>query len=396
MRKQERRQVRYDVVIIGGAIVGSSVAYYLREQGFSGSIALIDRDPQFAHAATTLSCASIRQQFSIPENIRLSQFTLGLFRRLKEEFGGDADIGFRENGYLILSTGEGLPVLKANHLAQQAEGADIVIEDAETLVRRFPFLSPDGIVAGAFGRSGEGWFDAHAYLQLFRRALKTKTIDFVNAAVTGIEREGSRASAALLDNGERLEAGTIVNAAGPNAGKVSALAGITLPVEPRKRSVFVFEAREKFADMPLIVDPSGIYVRPEGAVYITGGAEPEEGDAAADPDDFEPDWPLFEETIWPAIATRVPAFEAIKATRAWAGHYDYNTLDQNAVIGPHPEVENFIFANGFSGHGLQQAPAVGRAIAELIVHGGYRTIDCSAFGYERVAAGRPYRELNVI
>ena len=387
---------KYDVVIIGGAIVGSSVAYYLREEGFSGSIALVDRDPQFTHCATTLSCASIRQQFSIPENIRLSQFTLGLFRRLKEEFGADADIGFRENGYLILSSEEGLPVLEANHAAQEAEGADIVIEDAQALVRRFPWLSPEGIAAGAFGRTGEGWFDAHAYLQLFRRALRTKTIDFINASVAGMEREGDRLTAVSLDNGERLEAGTVVNAAGPNAGKVSALAGIALPVEPRKRSVFVFEARDKFPDMPLIVDPSGIYVRPEGAVYITGGAEEEEGETAADPQDFEPDWPLFEETIWPVIATRVPAFEAIKATRAWAGHYDYNTLDQNAVIGPHPEVGNFVFANGFSGHGLQQAPAVGRAIAELIVHGGYRTIDCSAFGYERIAGNRPYRELNVI
>jgi FAD-dependent oxidoreductase domain-containing protein 1 len=388
--------VRYDVVIIGGAIVGSSVAYYLREEGFSGSIALIDRDPQFSHAATTLSCASIRQQFSIPENIRLSQFTLGLFRRLKEEFGADADIGFRENGYLILSTEDGLPVLRANHVAQEAEGADIVIEDAETLVRRFPWLSLEGIAAGAFGQSGEGWFDAHAYLQLFRRALKSRNVDFINASVTGIERSGNKVSAVLLDNGEQLEAGTVVNAAGPSAGKVSALAGIPLPVEPRKRSVFVFEAREKFPDMPLIVDPSGIYVRPEGAVYITGGAEEEEGETAADPQDFEPDWPLFEGTIWPLLAERIPAFEAIKATRAWAGHYDYNTLDQNAVIGPHPELRNFLFANGFSGHGLQQAPAVGRALAELIVHGGYRTIDCSAFGYERIRENRPYRELNVI
>lgn len=387
---------KYDVVIIGGAIVGSSVAYYLREEGFSGSIALIDRDPQFAHAATTLSCASIRQQFSIPENIRLSQFTLGLFRRLKEEFGPDADIGFRENGYLILSTDEGLPVLKANNEAQRAEGADIVVEDAEALSRRFPWLSLDGITAGAFGRTGEGWFDAHAYLQLFRKALRTKKVDFITASVIAIERQGDRITAVTLDNGDRLEAGIVVNAAGPNAGRVSALAGLALPVEPRKRSVFVFEARDRFPDMPLVVDPGGVYVRPEGSVYIAGGAENEEDETAADPADFEPDWPLFEETIWPLVATRIPAFEAIKATRAWAGHYDYNTLDQNAVIGPHPEVGNLIFANGFSGHGLQQAPAVGRALAELIVHGGYRTIDCSAFGYERIRENRPYRELNVI
>lgn len=387
---------RYDVVIIGGAIVGSSVAYYLRDEGFTGSIALIERDPQFAHSATTLSCASIRQQFSIPENIRLSQFTLGLFRRLKDEFGADADIGFREGGYLILAGENGLPILEANHRAQTAEGADIVLEDAEQLARRFAWISTEGISAGAYGRTGEGWFDAHAMLGLFRKALKTKDIDLITAEVTGIERERDRVTAVTLANGERLEAGTVVNAAGPNAGKVSALAGIALPVEPRKRNVFVFEARDRFADMPLMVDPSGVYVRPEGSVYITGGAESEDGELAADPQDFNPDWGLFEEVIWPVLATRVPAFEAIKATQAWVGHYDYNALDQNAVIGPHPEVANFIFANGFSGHGLQQAPAVGKALAELIVHGGYRSIDCSAFGYQRIAEGRPFRELNVI
>lgn len=387
---------RYDVIIIGGAIVGSSIAYYLREEGFSGSIALIERDPQFTFSSTTLSCASIRQQFSIPENIRLSQFTLALFRRLEQEFGAGADIGFREGGYLILAGENGLPILQQNHAAQMAEGADIVLEDAEALQKRFGWISTEGISAGAYGRSGEGWFDAHGMLMLFRKALREKNVDFIAQSVTGIEREGNRVTAVTLDNGERLEAGTVFNAAGPSAGKVAALAGIALPVEPRKRSVFVFEAHDKFADMPLMVDPSGIYVRPEGSVYIAGGAENEEGEGPADPNDFEPDWSLFEETIWPVLATRVPAFEAIKATRAWAGHYDYNTLDQNAVIGPHPEVTNFIFANGFSGHGLQQAPAVGKALAELIVHGGYRSIDCSAFGYARIAENRAFRELNVI
>jgi len=387
---------RYDVVIIGGAIVGSSVAYYLREEGFAGSIALIERDPQFAQAATTLSMASIRQQFSIPENIRLSQFTLGLFRRLKAEFGDDADIGFREGGYLILASEEGMPVLAANHRTQIGEGADVVMEDPEQLVRRFPWLSTDGVAGGVYGVSGEGWFDAHALLGLMRKALKGRNVDLIRGEVAAVECNGARVTAVTLADGTRLEAGTLVNAAGPNAGVVARLAGLNLPVEPRKRTVFVFEAREKYADMPLLVDPNGVYVRPEGSVYLTGGAEPEEGDGPAALDDFNPDWPLFEEVIWPTLANRIPAFEAIKPTRAWAGHYDYNTLDQNGIIGPHPDVANFLFANGFSGHGLQQAPAVGRAIAELIAHGAYRSIDCSAFGYERIAEGRPFRELNVI
>jgi FAD-dependent oxidoreductase domain-containing protein 1 len=386
---------RYDIVIIGGAIVGSSVAYYLRKEGFSGSIALVEKDPRFEHAATTLSLASIRQQFSIPENIRLSTFTLGLFRRLKEEFGEEADIAFRETGYLILAGEAGLPILKSNHEVQKAEGGNIIVEDAAALQRRFPWLSDEGIVAGALGLTGEGSFDAHALLTLFRKALRGK-VDFVTASVTGIEREGNRVAGVTLDSGERLEAGIIVNAAGPAAGKVAAFAGLALPVEPRKRNVFVFEAVAKIDDLPLLVDPSGVYVRREGSVYITGGAEPEESDGPADPGDFEPEWGLFEEVLWPTLFTRIPAFEAIKMTRAWAGHYDYNTLDQNAVIGPHPDVANFLFANGFSGHGLQQAPAVGRAIAELVMFGGYRTIDCAAFGYERIAAGRPFRELNVI
>jgi len=385
-----------DIVIIGGAIVGSSVAYFLREEGFRGSIALVEQDPHFTCSATMLSAASIRQQFSLPENIRLSQFTLGLFRDLKARFGADADIGFREKGYLILASGAGLDVLEHNHAVQQAEGAAIVLEGPQALHRRFPWLNTEGIAAGAYGLEGEGWFDAHAYLALFRRALKERKVDFVTGTVSAITVANGRATGVVLSSGEMIGAGIVVNAAGPNAGRVAALAGLSLPVEPRKRSVFVFEARDRFDDMPLLVDPSGIYVRPEGSVYITGGAEPHDTDKAADPEDFEPDWPLFEQVIWPVLAERIPAFEAIRPGRAWAGHYDYNTLDQNAVIGPHPAMPNVFFCNGFSGHGLQQAPAAGRAVAELIVHGAYRTIDCSAFGYERIAEGKPFRELNII
>ncbi|MBI1622175.1 NAD(P)/FAD-dependent oxidoreductase [Aquamicrobium zhengzhouense] len=386
----------YDIVIIGGAIMGASAAYFLREEGFAGSIAVVERDPQFANSATTLSAASIRQQFSIPENIRLSRFTLDLFRDLKQRFGPEADIGFRENGYLILAGQEGLPILEANYAVQIDEGADVVLERPEALQQRFPWLSCEGLSAGTYGRSGEGWFDAHALLGLFRKALRQMNVELIKDEVVSLEHRDSKITSVTLAQGGQVETGMVINAAGPNAGCVAALADLPLPVEPRKRSVFVFEAQDRFEDMPLMVDPSGVWVRPEGAVYITGGAEHEHDELAADPQDFDPDWNLFEEIIWPSLAARVPAFEAIRPGRAWAGHYDFNTLDQNAVIGPHPEVTNFLFANGFSGHGLQQAPAVGKALAELIVHGDYRTIDCSPFSYQRIIEERPFRELNVI
>jgi glycine/D-amino acid oxidase-like deaminating enzyme len=160
--------------------------------------------------------------------------------------------------------------------------------------------------------------------------------------------------------------------------------------------VFVIDCPDAPRDIPLVADPSGVWIRPEGAGFITGWSPPEADDSPAAPDDFDPDHWIFEERLWPALAARIPAFERLKATGAWAGHYDYNRLDQNAVIGPDPELPNFFYANGFSGHGLQHAPGVGRALAEMLVHGGYRTLDLSAFGYERIAAGRPLFERNVI
>lgn len=385
----------YDVVIVGGAAVGSAVAWFLLgELGFDGTVAVIERDPTYARAATTLSAASIRQQFSTPENIRMSRFGLEFFAQLKDRFGSGADIAFHEGGYLLLASPEGRSVLEANHAIQRAEGADVALFEPDDLRARFPWLSTEGVGLGSLGLSGEGWFDAHALLQLLRGGARNAGAHYVAGDVTGIDRAGHGIAAVRLADGGRIGCGALVNAAGPQAGHIAALAGVDLPVEPRKRSVFVFDCREPVAGMPLMVDVSGVWCRPEGPRFITGISPPAERDGAAE--DLDVDHPLFEEIIWPALATRVPAFEAIRVAGAWAGHYDYNTLDQNAVIGRHPEVSNLLFANGFSGHGLQQAPATGRAVAELIVHGRFATLDLSVFGYERIAAARPLRELAVI
>lgn len=385
----------FDVVIIGGAAIGSAAAYFLKaDLGFAGKVAVVERDPTYAQAATTLSAASIRQQFSTPENIQMSRYGLSFFDELPLRFGTDAAVDFREGGYLLLAGPQGRPALAANHLIQTAEGADIALLDPSALRSRFPWLAVDDLAAGALGLSGEGWFDAHAFLSLLRRGARAVGATYLHGEVVGIACEEERVTSVTLADGRRITCDAVVNAAGPQAGDVAALAGIALPVEPRKRCVFVISCRAEFPRMPLIVDTSGVWIRPEGRVFICGVSPPEADDPRAD--DFEVDYPLFEETIWPALAHRIPAMEAVKLERGWAGHYDFNAFDQNAVIGPHPALRNLVFANGFSGHGLQQAPAAGRAVAELIVHGRYVSLDLSAFAYERIALGRAVRELNVI
>lgn len=386
----------YDIVIAGGAIMGSALAWFLREEGFDGTVALVEPDPTFARSATTLSAASIRQQFSLRENVLLSQFGQQFIRDLPSRFGPDADAGFVERGYLVLAGKAGWTALQANHAVACAAGAAIDLMRPDELARRFPFLSVDDLSGGTYGRAGEGWFDAHRLLAVLRRGLRNRHIDFIADRVVRIDGDRRRIRSATLSGGTTLACGALVNAAGPAAGRLAALAGIALPVEPRKRTVFVFSAAEPPSGMAMTIDPSGVYVRPEGAVFLCGTSPAGEADGPADPEDFEPDYALFDEILWPTLAARVPAFEAIRFERAWAGHYDFNVFDQNAVIGPHPEFGNFFFINGFSGHGLQQAPGAGRALAELIVHGSWRSIDCSAFAFDRIRRQEPFRERNVI
>jgi FAD-dependent oxidoreductase domain-containing protein 1 len=215
--------------------------------------------------------------------------------------------------------------------------------------------------------------------------------------VANVCKAAGKATSLTLADGSEIICGTIVNAGGAGVGALAKMAGIDLPVGPRKRYVYVLDcpgASEALHKAPLTVDISGIYFRPEGHQFICG-LSPEEQDEPREMD-WEVDYAWFEERIWETLAARVPAFEAIKVVNAWVGHYDYNALDQNAVIGPHPEISNFLFANGFSGHGLQQGPGAGNAIAELILHGAYRTIDLERFGFARIASKTPLFERNVI
>lgn len=389
---------QHDVVIIGGGVIGSAIAYFLAGPiGFKGSVAVIEKDSTYESAATPRSAGGIRQQFSTPENIQMSQFAAAFIKTIGEHLsveGEMADVPFTEWGYLFLATETGLDTLRTNHTTQTSLGAKIALLTPSELKTRFPWLNVEDLAGGCFGLANEGWTDPYGLLQAFRRKARSLGVTYMTDEVVDLERAGKRVVSVTLRGGGRLGCGTVVNAAGYHAHKIAAAIGIELPVRPRKRMVYVFDCRDKPERMPLTIDPTGVWCRPEGTGFIGGVSPPEDEDT--DATDFEVDYRFYEDVVWPTLAHRIPAFEAIKLGRAWVGHYDYNVFDQNVILGPHPDVGNFYLANGFSGHGLQQSPAVGRAIAELIVHGRYRTIDLSRFGYERILKGTPIVELNVV
>jgi sarcosine oxidase len=389
-----------DILIVGGGVIGSSTAYFLTAHpGFRGRVVVVEKDPTYGEAATARSAGGVRQQFSTPENIRMSQFGASFVKNVAEHLslpGEKAQLPFVEQGYLFLATPSGLPVLEQNHATQIALGADVVMLDPVALRRQFPWLYTDDLAGGAFGRRNEGWTDPYSLLQAFRRKAIAQGAVYLQDEAVGLRREGDRIATVTLAKAGPIAVGAMVNSAGIHAARVAGWAGFDLPVRPRKRFVYVFDCRDsaEIQKGPLLIDPNGVYFRPEGASFIGGVSPPEDQDP--DCTDLEVEYGLFEETVWPTLAQRVPAFEAIKLVRAWAGHYDYNTLDQNLIIGRGPALANFYMANGLSGHGLQQSPAIGRALSEMILEGGFKSIDLTRFGYERVAKNQPLAELNVV
>ncbi len=388
------RQV-YDVVIIGGGVVGSAIAYFLSaDSGFRGTIAVIERDPSFMSSSSSLSASAIRQQFGTPPNIQMSAYGIQFLREAKERLsveGNVADIGLREPGYLILGLHGQEAAFRAKHQVQRDENVAVTLLEVPEIQRRFPWLNTADLAIASLGMADEGWFDGPGLHQAFRRKARAQGVTLLSEEAVGFERsEEGRIDAIRLATGDRVGCGTAVNAAGAWSGSIARMAGLALPVVPRKRCVFVFDSPEKRPEGPFVFDPSGVWLRPEGDLYICG-VNP---DTENDPEDFglDVDHTLFDDIIWPALAHRIPGFERLRLLRSWAGHYDCNLYDHSAILGRDPDVQNLIVATGFSGHGMMHAPAAGRGIAELVAHGGYRTLDLTPFSIERIAADRPIAE----
>lgn len=387
------------VVIIGGGAIGSSIAYHLvADPAFVGRVTVIERDPAYRRASSALSCSSIRVQFSTPVNIALSQFGLGFIKNVGDNLAVDGDrpmLGLREPGYLYTIPESGLDVMHANHAVQREAGGDVALLTPAELRARFPWLATDGIAGASLGLSGEGWFNGPGLLAAFRAKARALGATYVAREAVGVTRAQGRVNGVTLDDGAVVEADIVVNAGGGWAGRVAEWMGIDMPIRPRRRMVFTFACRTDLPAFPLLIDVSGIWARPEGTGYICGFSP---GQDEEDPDEppLEIDEAVFHERLWPVLAARVPAFEQLKLTGGWAGYYDMNLFDHNGVVGPHPAVPEVWHAAGFSGHGLQHSPGIGRGVAEHLVHGVYRTIDLSPLATDRLVRGEKLLERNVI
>lgn len=383
------------IVIVGGGVIGSAIAYFLAAHPrFDGRVTVLERDPTYTHASSALSASSIRQQFSTPVNIHMSQFGFEFMRDIHQHLAVDDEVpelGLTEHGYLYLATGAGAAVLRDNHLLQKAEQVNVALLEPQVLAQKFPWLNVDDLALASLGLSGEGWFDGYGLLMAFRRKARSLGVSYVQADVQGFVHAAGQVRGVSLQDGAVIACDYAVNAAGAWARPLLTDTGFDLPVVGRKRSVFVVSSPAQTPACPLIIDPSGLWLRPEGQYWICGLPPEDDSDDAP----LEVDYEQFD-TVWEIMAGRVPGFEALRMQRAWAGYYEYNLFDQNAVIGAHPQLANLILANGFSGHGMQHAPAVGRAIAELLVEGAYSSLDLSPLSAQRLLRKQPLLEKNVI
>ncbi len=391
----------YDIVIIGGAMYGSSVAWFLTDNpDFDGSVLVIERDPSYEKCATAHTNSCIRQQFSNPLNVKISQFGAEFINGFRGFMGDDPrvpDLSIQSYGYMYLADNDAFAdQLRAAHQVQQTAGAATQLMTPEQITKAYPFYNVDDIKLGSINTVDEGYWDGGTVFDWWRRSARERGVEYIQGEVVSMSLSGGRVDSVTLANGETICCGKVVNATGPRGAKTAQMAGIHIPVEPRKRFTWIFSAEQPLdRELPLTIDPSGVHFRQDGPkTYLAGGHSSD--DPAVDFDDFAMDHTLWQDHIWPTIATRIPQFEAIRVVTEWAGHYDYNTLDHNAILGPHPEIENFYFVNGFSGHGLQQSPAMGRGTAEMLTYGEYRTLDLSPFGFSRIAAGIPFAESAII
>lgn len=381
-----------DILILGGGIMGCATATYLLRAEPRLRVTVVERDSRYARSSTVLSDGNTRLQFNLEANIRMSQYGLEVLARFGEEFAVDGerpDPGFRQQGNLFLVDADGEEESRQGLALQRRLGCAVEWLAPAALRAHYPDFAFDGIAGATWGPL-DGTMSPAAVLNAYRRKAVRLGARFIEGEAAAVTRAGGRATGAALATGETLSAGAIVNAAGPWAARLAATAGVRLPVDPVKRQVFVIDTPLRPTGLlPGIFFPSGMYLFHEGEGRFMAGQS-----FADDPvteTDFNLDTRVFEERIWPELVERAPLFDRLKLMGGWAGLYEVNTLDGNAILGEWPELPGFFLANGFSGHGFQQCHAVGRYLSEVIL-GRPPALDLSVFGPGRILENKPVPE----
>jgi glycine/D-amino acid oxidase-like deaminating enzyme len=384
-----------DVIIVGGAVMGSSVAYHLLKIDPRLRVAVVERDPAYTRSSTTLSLGGVRVQFSLRENILISLYAQEFFSRFEEEMaaaGEAASIDYRKAGYLFLIDEPGRIAAEKALALQKELGGAVEWWTPERIKKEFPLLAADLFTGATFGPR-DGYLDPYGVLMGFRKKAISLGARYIADEAGEIHTTGRKITGVRLASGQVLHSATLVNAAGPWGSEVARMAGVRIPLSPVNRQVFAVKPEVSLErPLPLVIAPSGFYFRSESGGLILAGRSMEEDETGFD---FRWDWKRFTDLLWPELAQIVPAFEKLKLVRGWAGLYEVNTLDNNAILGPWPEVAGFFLINGFSGHGIQQSPAAGRYLAELIL-GEAPTLDLSCFSPRRILEHRPLEEGGVV
>jgi glycine/D-amino acid oxidase-like deaminating enzyme len=381
-----------DVVIVGGSVVGSSAAWHLRQDGFGGRIVVVERDPGYTRASAFLAMGGIRQQFCTPVTVQMVQYSVSFWREFDRRLATPDHTPrawFRQRGYLFLADDESRERLTRRYELEQQAGAKVQRLSRSDVAQLVPDARLDDVVFGVFGPE-DGYADPREVLHGFRRAAQQALVTFIHDEVVGVAASAGRVSAVRLASGNSIDTPCVVNAAGPWGGQVAAMAGLTVPVEPMRQMLFRATLPHHWPyRFPMVIDPGGVHWRHEDPVTagdpdriivaFTRWDEPVGENFAVDPG-------RWRREFLPALIARVPAFAGLRDVEGWAGLYEM-TPDHNPAIGEHPALAGFIFACGFSGHGLMMSPATGRIVADLIAHGSSRRFDVGVFAPDRFERG---------
>ena len=385
------------IVIVGGGVVGSSIAWHLRTGGFEGEVVVVERDPTYRRASSFLAMGGVRQQFGSAANIRLAQYSVRFYERFDNAMRTPEHqprAWFRQRGYLFLANDDNAGRLERRYERQRALGARVERVDVDAIHSLVPDLAVDDIRFGVFGPD-DGYANPREVLAGFRHAAAAAGAACVTGEVTHLGVAAGRVRGVTLQDGTELEARAVVNAAGPFAARLAALADLELPVQPVRQHLFRCALPHRWPyRFPVVIDPGGVHWRHDDPV-VSG--DPDRIIVARtrldEPpgENFECDRDRWTGDFRPPLLARLPAFEAAELVEGWAGLYEM-TPDHNPLLGEHPQLEGFYLANGFSGHGLMMAPATGAALAELLTTGASTRVDIRAFDPGRFARGTEFRD----